>query len=461
MTTVKIHRSSLESPQEILLSDKPIEWSREWFQARLQLDPEFELVQRLLVTFHLSMQPSTTVSLIDAFMDAQDISTFSVQCKHDDLYLNVPIEKPISNLDKFGETVALAEKSGLVMRIPSMDARIGRRSQPFYVRDSSGQMIDGIPHRLLLRERPRKGDLIACHRLRVEAVEGNCITATEVPHPRREYLVRSLTGQCISLDLNPFCIIADVKNAYQEKADVPPEQMQLLFSGIPLDDDVTLAEYNVPWGSTIHGALKLRGGMMHPSSSVLGVDSSTDREPLRSNQLHVIDATGAELTLPVSGDTCMAQVLKAIASVRSVGASKAVGRACPVSDARWKVLLERERDLRVSEQVQRRMHDAESTYDREWMDVAAEVQTQVLNESPDILAAFRGDAGLALQAFRSAALKFPEIAIQVKWNRARRGFGMIGSLVSEKWLPLNSDLVPVPDPFGRTEFALVVAGSLS
>lgn len=85
-------------------------------------------------------------------------------------------------------------------------------------------------------------------------------------------------------------------------------------------------------------------------------------------------------------------------------------------------MLTRENELRLSEDVQQKMEKAESSGHSEWMDVATEVQRQVLCE----FGVSKQNLHAGLMALRSAALRHPEIALYVKYNRARQGELRVG-----------------------------------
>ena len=68
------------------------------------------------------------------------------------------------------------------------------------------------------------------------------------------------------------------------------------------------------------------------------------------------------------------------------------------------------------------MEKAEESVDTEWMDVVATVQDQVVAE-------FRqdhADEDITIHKLRLAALRHPEIAYWVKYNRARQGYLRVG-----------------------------------
>ena len=44
------------------------------------------------------------------------------------------------------------------------------------------------------------------------------------------------------------------------KAYIPMDEQRLVFAGVALEDNRTLADYNIQQNSTIHNVLRLRGG---------------------------------------------------------------------------------------------------------------------------------------------------------------------------------------------------------
>ena len=90
-----------------------------------------------------------------------------------------------------------------------------------------------------------------------------------------QIFLKTLSGKTIVQDFWPTDPILTIKQRIQDVQGVPIKQQRLIYSGKELDDNITLQDYNIENGASIHLLLRLIGGRRKGNGNVGWSDSNT------------------------------------------------------------------------------------------------------------------------------------------------------------------------------------------
>ena len=78
-------------------------------------------------------------------------------------------------------------------------------------------------------------------------------------NPLVKIFFKTLTGKTVPIEIKLSDTVATLKQKYQAKEGVPPDQQRIIFAEMQLEDGRTLQNYNIQNGSTLHMILRLTG----------------------------------------------------------------------------------------------------------------------------------------------------------------------------------------------------------
>ncbi|KAI1360894.1 hypothetical protein F5Y08DRAFT_343231 [Xylaria arbuscula] len=119
-----------------------------------------------------------------------------------------------------------------------------------------------------------------------------------VPYRRYTITLKTLTGRSIPIDCSSGDTVFNVKEKVQDKEGIPPDQQRLVFVDQQMEDERTLAVYNVQEGDELYLVLRLRGGGFYGPMGV-AAGGNIKQDICEDRNHHKIWLTGSTMKIPV------------------------------------------------------------------------------------------------------------------------------------------------------------------